>query len=157
MMTLDYTDIRILEALQKDAKMNIKDLADQLHMTKTPVYERIKKLEKEGIIERYVALIDKAKISPYITVFCSVSLDMQKAENLHMFDTAIKQLPEVVECYLTGGVADYLMKVIVRDLKGYHEFASGKLAKLPHVVQIKSSFVLSEIKYQTSIPDEILQ
>jgi Lrp/AsnC family transcriptional regulator len=153
---MDYTDVRILEALQQNAKINIKDLADQLNMTKTPIYERIKKLEKDGVIDRYVALVEKKKLGSFITVFCSVSLDMQNAENLHFFDKAIVELPEVVECYLTGGIADYLMKVVVKDLEGYHEFASGKLAKLPHVVQIKSTFVLSEIKYQTALPELIL-
>lgn len=157
MVTIDYIDIRILEVLQRDAKINIKDLADQLNMTKTPIYERIKKMEKEGIIASYVALLNKKNIGSYITVFCSVSLDMQKAENLEQFDEAIKNLPEVVECYLTGGIADYLMKVVVKDLQGYHEFASGKLAKIAHVVQIKSTFVLSEIKYQTALPGSIFQ
>ncbi len=149
---IDYIDWQILNALQEDAKVNIKELAEKLNMTKTPIYERIRRMEKEGIIDRYVAIVNSRKISPYIIVYCSVSLDVQKADYLKKFRNAINKIPEVVECYLTGGAADFLLKVIVNDLQAYHEFASHKLAILSNVNQIKSSFVLTEVKHSTVFP-----
>ena len=152
MFFIDETDRQIIELLQQNAKLNIKELAEQLHITKTPIYERIKRLEREGIISQYVALVDKSKISPYIIVFCAVTLDVQKADFIAEFNSKIIEIPEVVECYLTGGVFDFILKVIVRDLQAYHEFATGKLATLPNVSQIQSSFVLTEVKHTTSFP-----
>lgn len=149
---MDKIDRTILRAVQQDAKLNVKEIAAELNMTKTPVYERIKKLEKEGIISRYVALVDWKQISPSIMVFCSVSLDVQKLDRIQRFRKAVNDLPEVVECYLTGGAFDFLLKVVVKDLDAYHEFSSGKLAALPNVSQIKSSFVLNELKHSTVFP-----
>lgn len=152
MAQIDETDKKIIDLLQHDAKLNIKELAERLHITKTPIYERIKRLEKEGIISNYVALVNKREISPYIIVFCAVSLDVQKADFINEFNRRIKEIPEVVECYLTGGVFDFILKVIVRDLNAYNEFASGKLATLPNVSHIQSSFVLTEVKHTTAFP-----
>lgn len=151
-MKIDQIDIQILETLQSDAKVNIKELADQLQLTKTPVYERIKRYEKEGIIERYVAIIDQSKMNGSIVVFCSVSLDTQKLVQIEEFSKAIEEIPEVIECYLMGGSSDFLLKVVVKDLNEYHQFSSGKLAALPNVGQIKSTFVLHEIKRSTVYP-----
>ena len=149
---MDATDKRILEVLQDDAKVNIKELADQLNMTKTPVYERIKRFEKDGIIEKYVAILDRKKINPSIVVFCSVSLETQKLEEIKLFSEAIADIPEVMQCYLMGGANDFLLKVVVKDLDAYHQFSSGKLAALPNVGQIKSTFVLDEVKRSTVYP-----
>ena len=151
-MRIDSTDKQILSLLQQDAKMNIKEMASMLKMTKTPVYERIKRLEQAGVIKSYVALVNPKKISPSITVFCSVSLDVQKIEELHQFNEAISKVKEVVECYLMGGAFDYQLKIIVKDLEAYHHFSSGILASLPNVSQIKSAFVLNEVKHTTSFP-----
>jgi DNA-binding Lrp family transcriptional regulator len=149
---LDAIDRHILKALQRDAKLNIKELAAELNMTKTPIYERIRWLEQEGVIAGYVAVVDRKKLAPSMMVFCSVSLDVQQLDKIQEFREAISEIPEVVECYLTGGVFDFLLKVVVRDLEAYHAFSSGKLATLPHVSQIKSSFVLDEIKHSTVMP-----
>ncbi len=152
MSQLDSTDRAILRFLQQNGKMNVKEIAGNLNITKTPIYERINRLENEGIIDRYVAIVDKKKVGSPIIVFCSVSLDVQKVEHIENFNNAISNIPEVVECYLTGGVFDFLLKVIVKDLDAYHEFSSGKLAALSNVGQIKSSFVLNEVKYSTAFP-----
>lgn len=151
-MKLDHIDIQILETLQNDAKVNVKELADRLQLTKTPVYERIKRYERDGVIERYVAIIDQSKMSASIVVFCSVSLDTQKLTQIEEFSKAVESIPEVIECYLMGGTSDFLLKVVVRDLNEYHQFSSGKLAALPNVGQIKSTFVLDEIKRSTVYP-----
>ncbi len=152
MIQLDAIDKRILEALQSDAKLNIKELADSLHMTKTPVYERIKRYEKEGIIEKYVAILDREQLGSSMVIFCSVSLESQKLEQIKKFSCAVEEIPEVLECYLMGGANDFLLKVVVEDLNAYHRLSSGILAALPYVSQIKSSFVLNEIKRSTVYP-----
>ena len=152
MVKLDAIDKRLLEFLQNDSKVNIKEVAAQLNMTKTPIYERIKRYNKEGIIEKYVAVINRRKISNSMVVFCFVSLESQKLEEIQKFSEAIKRIPEVMECYLMGGANDFLLKVVVSDLDAYHQFSSGKLASLPYVGQIKSTFVLNEIKRSTVFP-----
>lgn len=152
MLRLDDIDRKLLEQLQNDSKVNIKILAEQLNITKTPIYERIKRYEKDGIIEKYVAVLNRQLVSSAMIVFCSVSLDSQKLEEIHAFSDAILKIPEVMECYLMGGVNDFLLKVAVKDLDAYHHFSSGKLAALPNVAQIKSTFVLNEIKRSTVLP-----
>ena len=152
MAKLDAIDKRILEMLQEDAKVNIKEMAEQLNMTKTPIYERIKRYEREGIIKKYVAILDQEKIGMSMVIFCSVSLETQKLEQIHAFSKAIADIPEVMECYLMGGANDFLLKVAVKDLAAYHQFSSGKLAALPNVSQIKSTFVLNDIKQSTVFP-----
>ncbi|RFC53913.1 Lrp/AsnC family transcriptional regulator [Brumimicrobium aurantiacum] len=148
METIDAIDRKIISRLQKDAKQSIKELAHSIGMTKTPVYERIKKLEKAGIIEKYIAVVDQRKLINGMFVFCSVSLEVQKLKEIEIFKEEVRKLPEVLECYLMGGVNDFLLKVMVKDLEAYHQFSSGKLAALDNVSQIKSTFVLDEVKKQ---------
>ena len=152
MHKLDAIDKRLLELLQADSKMNVKEIAARLNMTKTPIYERIKRYEKEGIIEKYVAVLNRETVNNSMVVFCSVSLESQKLEEIEKFNAAIKNIPEVMECYLMGGANDFLLKVVVSDLNAYHQFSSGKLAALPNVGQIKSTFVLNEVKRSTIFP-----
>lgn len=147
---LDEIDQLILKELQNDAKLNIKDLASKLHLTKTPVYERIKRLEQAGFIEKYVALIDRKKLGKSLVVFCFVSLNTQQLKEITSFSKAVSKIPEVMECYLMAGQNDFMLKVIVKDLDEYHRFSSGKLAALPNVSQIKSGFVLDEVKKETA-------
>ncbi len=152
MKELDQIDGALLRMLQTDAKMDVKEMAEKVNMTKTPVYERIKKMEKSGVIEKYVAVVNRKKIMSSMVVFCSVSLEDQKIEKIDLFRQAISKMPEVMECYLMGGANDFLLKVVVADLDAYHHFSSGKLAGLANVSQIQSSFVLDEVKYSTVLP-----
>lgn len=152
MIKLDKTDHKLLALLQEDAKFNVKEIAAKLNMTKTPVYERIKRYEREGLIKNYVAVINKSMVQTNMVVFCSVSLDSQKLEEIETFSKAVSKLPEVIECYLMGGANDFLLKVVVKDLDAYHQFSSGKLAALPNVDQIRSTFVLNEVKRSTVYP-----
>ena len=151
-MKLDDTDRRLLQLLQVDSKVNVKELAHQLGLTKTPVYDRIRRLEEGGMIKKYVAVLEQAKLPSYMVVFCSVSLENQKLEAIKSFSKAVSEFPEVTECYLMGGANDFLLKLIVKDLNDYHQFSSGKLAALSNVSQIQSSFVLNEIKISTAVP-----
>lgn len=151
-MKLDEIDKKLLELLQNDSKLNIKEIAAKMNLTKTPVYERIKKLEKSGVIDKYVAVVNREKLDSNMVVFCTVTLDSQKLEQINIFNDAISKIPEVVECYLMGGSNDFLLKVVVKDLNEYHLFSSGKLAALPNLSQIRSTFVLNEIKKSTVFP-----
>ena len=99
-----------------------------------------------------MAILDRTKLASSMVVFCSVSLDSQKLEKIEAFSKAVSKIPEVMECYLMGGANDFLLKVVVKDLSQYHTFSSGKLAALPGVAQIKSMFVLNEVKSSTVFP-----
>ncbi len=152
MIKLDETDRQLLKRLQHNSKLNVKEVAAELNMTKTPIYERIRKYEKEGIIDKYVAVLNREKLDTSMVVFCFVSLESQKLEEIKAFSDAVTQIPEVMECYLMGGAHDFLLKVVVEDLNAYHLFSSGKLAALSNVGQIKSAFVLNELKHSTVFP-----
>jgi DNA-binding Lrp family transcriptional regulator len=149
---LDQVDRKILKLLQEDARMGIKTIAAQLNMTKTPVYERIKRLEKAGVITKYVALIDRKKISPSMIVFLSGALKVSAFEQIQEFYDAVEKIPEITACYLMGGENDFLLKVIVKDLDAYNLFYAQKIATLPRVGYIRSSFVLNETKNSTALP-----
>ena len=152
MIKLDAIDKRLLELLQGDSKINVKEISAQLGLTKTPIYERMKRYEREGIIKKYVAVLDTDKIENSMVIFCQVALENQKLEALKEFKKAIAHISEVMECYLMGGANDFLLKVVVKDLNAYHQFSAGILAALPNVSQIKSTFVLNEIKRSSVIP-----
>lgn len=146
MGAIDSIDLKIISLLKQNAKLSLKEISDHVGMSKTPIYERIKKLEHSKIIEKYVAIIDQKKLINGMYVFCSVSLDVQKLNEIELFKEEVRKLPEVLECYLMGGANDFLLKVLVTDLDHYHHFSSGKLAALKNVNQIKSTFVLDVVK-----------
>lgn len=146
MKGIDKIDLKIIQLLKENAKLSIKELASKVGISKTPVHQRIKKLERSGVIERYAAVIDNKKLINGMYVFCSVSLDVQKLKEIEIFKDEIRKLPEVLECYLMGGANDFLLKVMVKNLDDYHQFSSGKLAALDNVNQIKSTFVLDVVK-----------
>ena len=149
---LDAIDRKILTILEHDAKTVAKTIADRLNMTKTPVYERIKRLEQQGYIKNYAAIIDKEKVESSITVFSFVSLEAQKGELMDEFLTLVKEFPEVVECFVVGGEFDFLLKVIVKDLDAYYDFAKLRIASLPNIGAVKSAFVLKEVKNDHRFP-----
>ena len=149
---MDRIDSEILKALQANAKLTNKELAAQLGLTITPVYERIKKLEKEGYISHYAAIVNPEMVDLGLQVFCSVSLKDHQREFIEQFERDVVALEEVVECYHIGGRFDYLLKVIVKDMNTYRKFVSEKLAELDNIGNVQSSFVMSEIKRSTSVP-----
>ena len=151
-MQLDATDRKILKLLQEDARIGIKTIAARVNMTKTPVYERIKRLEKAGVITKYVAVVDRKKVSPSMIIFLSGALAVTAFEQIQEFYEAVEKIPEIMECYLMGGENDFLLKVVVKDLDEYNTFYSQKLATLPRVGHIRSSFVLNEVKHATVLP-----
>lgn len=151
MARLDETDVKLLKALQKDAKANTKELCDELHISKTPIYERIKRLENEGVIRGYTAIIDNKKVGLPLVVFCNVSLAVHDDEHIGRFREDIANIDEVMECYSTGGVFDFLLKIVLKDMDEFNRFVFEKLTKVHGIVKMQSSFVLSEIKHTTSL------
>lgn len=147
MAKLDETDIRLLRALQEDAKVNAKELTDTLHISKTPIYERIKRLENEGIIKGYTAVVDNRKVGLPLVVFCNVSLAVHDDEHIDRFKREIADEDEIMECYSTGGHYDFLLKVVLKVLEAYNVFVFEKLTKVHGIVKMQSSFVLGEIKH----------
>lgn len=149
---LDATDRRILKMLQLDGKATIKEMANQLNMTNTPVFERVKRLERDGFIKQYTAILDRQKIGLQMVVFCTVSLKVHHADFLERFEQEVTCLEEVVECYHIAGMFDYLLKVVVRDMDVYRQFVSKKLAALENIGKVQSSFVMTEIRHSTALP-----
>ena len=150
MESMDKIDEGILALLQKNAHLTSKEIADRLHLSVTPIYERIKKLEQKGIIRNYVALLDKEKINRSMIAFCAVSLKVHSKLLLKKKKKAVNKLDEVIECYHITSTYDYLMKVVVKDMNSYQQFIVNKLAVMENIGNVQSSFVMTEIKYETA-------
>lgn len=149
---LNEQELELLRLLQIDSRFDINTLVKRLNMSRTTVYDRIKKLENEGFIKNYVALVDHEKVGLNFTVIVTVSLISQRAEFVEAFSSEISKLEEVVEAYVTGGIFDYVLKVMVKDLNSYNNFIAKKLSVIPNISNIKSSFVMSYIKQSTILP-----
>lgn len=152
MITLDKIDKMILSLLQNNAHLTIKEIAAQVNISLTPVHERIKKMENEGIIERYVTVLNKKKLGQSLIVYCNISLFKQSADDFSVFNETINQLPEVVESSVVSGAFDYILKIIVPDMDAYYLFHQQKLMSIKCVSHINSFFVMNEVKYTTAIP-----
>ncbi len=151
MDTLDEIDLQILRTLQKNAKLTTKELADAVHLTPTPVFERQKRLERKGYIRKYVAVLDADKLGLGLQVYCKVKLKQINHEIADTFVRRIMRIPEVTECYNTSGAYDYLLKVRAADMKQYQEFVLTKLGDIDSVGSIESTFVMAELKQTNGI------
>ena len=149
---LDEIDCRILAALQENARISNVDLASQVGISPSPCWRRVRDLEQEGVISRYVTLVDPGAVGLPVSVFIQVSLERQVETALEAFESAVLSRPEVMECYLMTGDADYLLRVVVADLAAYERFLMDHLTRVPSVASIKSSFALKQIKYRTALP-----
>lgn len=150
METFDPIDKKILKVLQADARLNTKQIAGKIGLTVTPTYERLKKIEQSGVVKEYVALLDRKKIGKTIVAFINVSLQLHSKPLINAFERAIVKVPEVMECFHVAGNFDYLLKVVVKDMNSYQNFLSNKLATIENIAHVQSSFVMTEIKYQTA-------
>ena len=148
---LDEIDLQILKTLQKNAKLTTKELAEAVHLTPTPVFERQKRLERQGYIKKYVAVLDPEKLGMGLQVYCKVKLKQINREIAEAFARRVMRIAEVTECYNTSGAYDYLLKVRARDMKQYQEFILTKLGEIESVGSIESTFVMSEIKQNYGI------
>jgi Lrp/AsnC family leucine-responsive transcriptional regulator len=148
---MDSIDKKLLHLLQTDAKKTTKELALKLNLSVTAVYERIKKLEREGIIEKYVALINRSKVEKGFVVFCHLKLIQHTREFITTFENEVTQLLEVIECHHVSGDYDYILKIIVKDMEAYREFLVNKLTTLQHIGSTHSTFMISEVKNTTIV------
>lgn len=148
---MDKTDRVILNALQKDAKQNMKVLAEELHISKSPLYDRVKRLETDGYISRYAAVVDKDKVGKPLVVFCKLSLLIHEHNNYARFVNEIVQLEEVVECYSIGGEYELLIKIVLEDLNAYDKFRFEKLTRINGIAKINSLITICELKNTTYI------
>lgn len=151
-MNIDETDKKILRLLQIDAHLTLKDIAAQINLSLTPVHDRVKRLEKEGFIEKYATLLNKKKLGNNLIVYCQVTLVKQTIDLSGAFNEAIQNFPEVLECNFVSGSFDYILKVVLPDMESYHNFHQKKLSVLPEVALISSFFVISEVKSTTILP-----
>lgn len=150
-MKLDALDLSILKLLQKNSKLTNKALSTHLSLSVTAVYERIKKLEKTGIIKDYVALLSKEKLDQSFVAFCHVKLIQHTQDNVKQFEKEVIKIDEVLECYHLSGDYDYLLKVHVKDMESYRDFMIEKLTNLNHIGSTHSMFMINEVKHTTAL------
>ena len=149
---LKEIDNRILAQLQENARLSNVDLSHKINLSQSPCLRRVKKLEDAGVIKGYFALIDQNAVGLPVSVFVSVSLEKQVEPALELFEKTIKSRPEVMECYLMTGDADYLLRVVAKDLSAYERFLLDHLTRINGVSSIKSSFALKQVTYKTALP-----
>jgi Lrp/AsnC family leucine-responsive transcriptional regulator len=149
---LDDTDLRILDHLQDDARATNVQLAKAVNLSPSPCLSRVRALEEAGYVRRYVTLLDPLKVGLTVSVFIQVTLEKQIEAALDAFERAVRARPEVMECYLMTGDSDYLLRVVVPDVPAFERFIVDFLSKVPGVGNIRSSFALKQVKYQTALP-----
>jgi len=152
MIKLDKVDRHILEMLQENAKLTTKEVASVLGLSITPVYERIKRLERHKIILKHVVLVDRKKIGRNLIGFCNVSLNQHSKDSLLKFEQDVLMFEEVLECYHITGKFDYMIKIAVEDMEAYHKFTYYHLATLANVGNVHTVFAMNDIKYSTAYP-----
>ncbi len=151
-LKLDRIDHKILDSLQNDARITNVELAKKAGLSPSPCLQRVRALEKSGLISRYVTLLNPLALGLTVSVFIQVSLEKQVERALEVFEKAIQSRPEVMECYLMTGDADYLLRVVVPDVQSLERFIVNYLSKIPGIASIKSSFSLKQVKYKTALP-----
>jgi len=150
-MNFDAIDTKLIQLLQIDSKQTNKELSNKLNLSVTAVYERIKKLENNGVIDRYVALVKKEKIDKAFVAFCSIKLEKHAQDYVVKFEKEVAKLTEVLECYHISGDYDYLLKVLVKDMEAFREFMVNKLTSISHIGSTHSTFMINEVKHTTAI------
>lgn len=151
-MNIDATDRRILTVLQRAGRMSNADLSKRVNLSPSACHRRVQRLEEAGIIRNYVALLDPRRVGRSTTVFVEIILSGQADEVLDAFETAVAKVPDVLECHLMAGRADYLLKVVVRDTDDFARIHREHLARLPGVAQMHSSFTLRNVVQTTALP-----
>ncbi|NNL92713.1 MAG: Lrp/AsnC family transcriptional regulator [Saprospiraceae bacterium] len=151
MIDLDPTDKAILRLLQEDSTITIKEMAAQLHLSTTPIFDRMKKLEKSGVIKKYVALVDNTLVGKSLTIFINISIKEHGKDAIDEFIKEIIKFDEVMECHHVSGDSDFLIKLLLQDIASYNQFILDKLAIIPNIGKVESRFSLSERKNTTVI------
>jgi DNA-binding Lrp family transcriptional regulator len=152
MPQLDRHDVLLLSELQRDSRQTVQQLAAAAGLSATPAWKRVKEMESAGIIRGYTALVDREKVGLALAVLAEVNLTRHNEDDVRRFEKEVAACPQIVSCYATTGQADYLVKVLVPDIKAYEGFLHEVLFKLPGVTHVRSSVVLKEIKSDTRLP-----
>ena len=149
---LDKQDIRILNELQQCGRLSNVELAQRVNLSPSPCLARVRELERAGIIDRYVALLEPSKIGLNLSVFIAITLERQVEKALEHFENAMTRYHEVMECYLMTGDSDYLIRVVVSDVRALEHFIVNELSKISGISNIRSSIALKQVKYETGLP-----
>ncbi len=149
---LDEIDRRILSVLQENARIANVDLAGRVGISASPCWRRVREMEESGVISRHVTLVEPAALGLQVSVFVQVTLERQVEAALEEFERAVQARPEVMECYLMTGDADYHLRVVVADLPAYERFLMDHLTRVPGIANIRSGFALKQVKYTTALP-----
>ncbi|MBA3773565.1 MAG: Lrp/AsnC family transcriptional regulator [Ramlibacter sp.] len=152
MNQLDRQDVMLLTELQRDARQTVQQLAAAAGLSSTPCWKRVKEMEAAGIIRGYTVLVDREKVGFSLCVLAEVNLTRHNEDDVRRFELAVVACPQIVSCYSTTGQADYLIKVLVPDIKSYEAFLHDTMFKLPGVTHVRSSVVLREVKSETRLP-----
>lgn len=152
MNQLDRHDMALLTELQRDSRQTVQQLAAAAGLSSTPCWKRVKEMEAAGIIRGYTALVDREKVGLALCVLAEVNLTRHNEDDVRRFEQAVSQCPAIVSCYATTGQADYVIKVLVPDIKRYEAFLHDTLFRLPGVTHVRSSVVLKEVKAETRLP-----
>jgi len=150
--TLDKRDVEILAELQRDSRQSVQQLAERVGLSTTPCWKRVKELEAAGVIRGYSALVDREQVGLQLCVLAEVNLTKHTEDTVRQFERAVAACHQIVSCYSTTGQADYLIKVLVEDIKTYEAFLHDTAFRLPGVTHIRSSVVLKEIKGERALP-----
>ncbi len=148
-MSLDKKDKLILSLLQEDSTLSVKEISEKIGLTFTPTYERIKNLEKQGVVEKYVAILNREKLGINIVVYCNIRLKEQSQKTLKEFEDYISKYDEIQEITSLSGEYDYQLKILASDINSYNEFTVNVISNSPHIGQYHSSIVLAEVKKTT--------
>lgn len=143
---IDQKDLAILRLLQQNARMTVKEISQKIHLSTTPVYERIKRMEESGVIRQYAALVDPAKVKKGLLVICYVSLKEHSKTAGTKFIKTINSLDEVIECYNISGKFDFMLKIVVENMDAYYDFHVNKLSEAENIGNVQSTFVMGTIK-----------
>lgn len=152
MAELDETDIALLRALQCDAKLTVKELGDRVHLSTTPTFERVRRLEREGYITGYAALVDTRKAGNSVVLWCNIRLVAHTHEYIKEFMDAVQDIEEITECYNTSGDYDFLIKVHTRDMAAYQDFMLNTLGTMRCLGSLNSVFIIGEVKRTVAVP-----
>ncbi|MGE5514122.1 MAG: Lrp/AsnC family transcriptional regulator [Bacteroidota bacterium] len=151
-MPLDAIDRRLLAILQENGRLTATELAERVGLTTSPCLRRLRLLEEAGVIRGYTALLDQSQVGLPVSVFVSIKLERQKEDALRRFEDAVKDCPEVLECYLMTGPRDYLLRVVASDLQDYERFVKETLTRIDGIANIESSFALGQVKHSNVLP-----
>ena len=145
-VSIDDKDLQILKLLQQNAKMTVKEIADSIHLSTTPVHERIKRMEQNGVIKQYATLVDHAKVKKGLMVICYVSLRQHDKVEGAKFIQRIQEMSEVIECYNISGEFDFMLKIVTENMDSYYNFHVNKLSQAENIGHVQSVFVMGVVK-----------